>query len=174
MRRESLSLLTVGMLAVAGACGDADAPGADDTQRVGTVQTPAEQAGHSPAEQTYAPELDVNLDRMQRTPSGLYTQDLVEGTGQTAQAGNLVVAHYTGWLPNGQEFDSSRGGQPFEFPLGQGRVIPGWDEGVAGMREGGRRRLVIPSELAYGPQGAGGVIPPNATLVFDIELLEVR
>jgi FKBP-type peptidyl-prolyl cis-trans isomerase FkpA len=127
-----------------------------------------------PAEQSYAPQLGVDVQRMQRSPSGLYTLDTREGMGQPAQPGDRVSVHYTGWLPDGREFDSSRGGDPFVFTLGQGEVIHGWDEGVAGMRPGGQRRLVIPSPLAYGEQGAGGVIPPNANLVFDVELLEIR
>ena len=129
----------------------------------------------APDEVTYAPELNVDLSGMTRTESGLYYQDLSPGTGAVAQAGNTVTVHYTGWLPNGSKFDSSRdAGTPFSFPLGQGEVITGWDEGVAGMRVGGRRKLVIPPELGYGARGQGGVIPPNATLVFDVELLEVR
>jgi FKBP-type peptidyl-prolyl cis-trans isomerase len=121
----------------------------------------------------FAPELNVEPRAMSRTPTGLRIRDLEEGTGDPASAGDHVSVHYTGWLPDGTEFDSSRGGPPFEFPLGQGMVIPGWDEGVAGMRPGGRRQLVIPPDLAYGPSGYA-VIPPNATLVFDVELLEVR
>ena len=112
---------------------------------------------------------------MQKTPSGLEYQDVVVGQGATPQAGQTAVVHYTGWLDNGTKFDSSVDrGRPFEFPLGQGQVIKGWDEGVATMRVGGKRRLVIPPELGYGSRGAGGVIPPNATLTFDVELLEVR
>ena len=128
----------------------------------------SEEGGNS-----FAPELEVDLENMEQTPSGLYRQDVTPGTGQTAEAGDLVSVHYTGWLQDGTEFDSSRGGPPFEFGLGQGEVIPGWDEGVQGMRIGGVRRLVIPAELAYGARGAGGVIPPNATLVFEVELLGV-
>lgn len=163
MKLPRFSLTAAALLALAAACGSPDA--ADDR---------AAGAAGGQVEQTYAPQLGVNLDQMQRTPTGLYVQDVVPGTGETAAAGDLVAVHYTGWLPSGQEFDSSRGGEPFEFALGQEMVIPGWDEGVAGMREGGQRRLVIPSDLAYGPRGAGGVIPPNATLVFDVELLDVR
>lgn len=123
----------------------------------------------------YAPGLQVELDAMTRTASGLYYRDLAEGTGEPAQRGEHVVVHYTGWLPNGQQFDSSRErDEPFDFTLGAGQVITGWDEGVAGMREGGRRQLVIPPDLAYGDRGAGFVIPPRSTLVFDVELLEVR
>lgn len=109
----------------------------------------------------------------------LKIEDTVEGTGPTATAGQQVRVHYTGWLlengAKGRKFDSSRDrNQPFEFGLGQGMVIRGWDEGVAGMKVGGQRTLTIPPELGYGARGAGGVIPPNATLVFDVELLAVR
>ena len=108
--------------------------------------------------------------------------DVKQGTGEEAVAGQNVSVHYTGWLydetaPNhhGKKFDSSRDrGDPFTFPLGGGRVIKGWDQGVAGMKIGGQRTLIIPSEMGYGTRGAGGAIPPNATLVFDVELLGVR
>lgn len=107
--------------------------------------------------------------------SQLVIEDLVVGEGAACQAGQTVVVHYTGWLTNGQKFDSSVDrNDPFDFPLGRGRVIPGWDQGVAGMQIGGKRKLTIPPELGYGPYGAGGVIPPNATLVFEVELLEIR
>jgi FKBP-type peptidyl-prolyl cis-trans isomerase FkpA len=110
------------------------------------------------------------------TPSGLQYQDLVAGTGARAEAGQQVSVHYTGWLYNGgtkgAKFDSSRDrGDAFRFGLGEGRVIKGWDEGVQGMHAGGTRVLVIPPQLGYGARGAGGVIPPNATLMFEIELL---
>ena len=109
-----------------------------------------------------------------RTRSGLEYWEIKVGTGDTAVAGKPVRVHYTGWLTNGTKFDSSVDrGQPFSFPLGAGRVIKGWDEGVAGMKVGGKRQLRIPPDLGYGPRGAGGVIPPNATLVFDVELIEV-
>lgn len=112
------------------------------------------------------------------TASGLQFEDTVVGTGTEAVAGHRVSVHYTGWLYKdgvaGKKFDSSKDrGQPFAFPLGGGRVIRGWDEGVAGMKVGGTRRLVIPSDLGYGASGAGGVIPPNATLLFEVELLGV-
>jgi FKBP-type peptidyl-prolyl cis-trans isomerase len=107
--------------------------------------------------------------------SELIIGDLVVGNGATAQAGQSVVVHYTGWLTNGQKFDSSVDrNDPFDFRLGAGQVIPGWDQGVAGMQVGGKRKLTIPPNLAYGSRGAGGVIPPNATLVFEVELLAVR
>ena len=109
------------------------------------------------------------------TPSGLKYSDQVVGTGDLAVAGKTVSVHYTGWLTNGQKFDSSVDrGQPFSFPLGAGLVIKGWDEGVQGMKIGGKRKLTIPSELGYGARGASGTIPPNATLVFEVELLGVR
>ena len=109
------------------------------------------------------------------TDSGLKYDDLVEGEGDVVAAGQRVTVHYTGWLINGDKFDSSLDrNQPFAFNLGQGQVIRGWDEGVAGMKVGGKRKLTIPPQLGYGAAGAGGVIPPNATLVFEVELLEVQ
>jgi peptidylprolyl isomerase len=111
---------------------------------------------------------------MTTTPSGLQYRDDVQGTGAEAKAGQHVMVHYTGTLQDGKKFDSSRDrGQPFHFALGAGSVIRGWDEGVAGMKVGGRRTLVIPPELGYG-QRAVGPIPPNSTLVFDVELMEVH
>ena len=108
------------------------------------------------------------------TPSGLTIEELVVGSGADARSGQKVSVHYTGWLTNGTKFDSSKDrGDPFIFPLGKGQVIKGWDEGVQGMKVGGRRKLTIPPALGYGARGAGGVIPPNATLVFEVELLSV-
>jgi FKBP-type peptidyl-prolyl cis-trans isomerase len=107
--------------------------------------------------------------------SELIIEELTVGEGATAAAGQSVSVHYTGWLTNGQKFDSSVDrNDPFEFNLGRGQVIAGWDQGVAGMQVGGKRKLTIPPELAYGSRGAGGVIPPNATLVFEVELLGIR
>ena len=115
---------------------------------------------------------------MTTTPSGLQIEDTQAGTGAEARKGQTVTVHYTGWLfeggQQGAKFDSSRDrNDPFQFPLGAGMVIRGWDEGVAGMKVGGKRTLIIPPELGYGQRGAGGVIPPNATLKFDVELLGV-
>jgi FKBP-type peptidyl-prolyl cis-trans isomerase len=107
-----------------------------------------------------------------KLPDGLEYWDIKEGTGAVAKSGDKVKVHYTGWLTDGKKFDSSVDhGQPFQFTLGAGQVIKGWDEGVAGMKIGGKRQLRIPSDLAYGSRGAAGVIPPNATLLFDVELL---
>ena len=120
-------------------------------------------------------------DKVVTTDSGLKYIDTKVGDGATAKAGDTVVVHYTGWLTTdggktkGKKFDSSVDrGEPFTFPLGAGRVIKGWDEGVAGMKVGGKRTLLIPPELGYGARGAGGVIPPNATLLFEVELLDIK
>ena len=109
------------------------------------------------------------------TSSGLVIEDIQLGDGDEALAGKMVRVHYSGYLTNGDKFDSSVDrNDPFDFPLGRGHVIRGWDEGVAGMKVGGKRKLRIPAELGYGARGAGGVIPGNATLIFDVELLGVR
>ena len=109
------------------------------------------------------------------TPSGLKFEDLEAGSGAVASSGQKAKVHYTGWLTTGEKFDSSVDrNDPFEFTLGAGQVIKGWDEGVAGMKIGGKRRLTIPAALGYGARGAGGVIPPNAVLIFEVELLGLR
>jgi FKBP-type peptidyl-prolyl cis-trans isomerase len=111
----------------------------------------------------------------QTTDSGLKIEELNVGEGDQAEKGKTIVVHYTGWLENGTKFDSSLDRNvPFDFSLGTGQVIKGWDEGVAGMQVGGKRKLTIPSDLAYGSRGAGGVIPADATLIFEVELLELR
>lgn len=109
-----------------------------------------------------------------KTPSGLQYWDIKAGTGQEAKKGDHVKVHYTGWLTSGKKFDSSVGGKPFEFRIGNGDVIKGWEEGVVGMKVGGKRQLRIPPDLAYGSSGYPGVIQPNATLIFDIQLVAVQ
>lgn len=145
------------------------------TALVGCGSRPTEPNDSTPAAQTGS--------QAPTEPSGetfddvrdLVVEDVVKGEGDKATEGKTVVVHYTGWLSDGTKFDSSLDrNQPFEFPLGAGAVIPGWDQGVEGMKVGGVRVLTIPPILAYGEQGAGGVIPPNATLRFEVELLEVR
>jgi FKBP-type peptidyl-prolyl cis-trans isomerase len=123
----------------------------------------------------FAVELAVDTAALTRMPSGLRYQDVAVGSGEEAREGRTAVVHYTGWLPDGKKFDSSRDrGEPFSFPLGAGQVIAGWDQGVTGMKVGGRRKLVIPPELGYGAAGAPPDIPPNSILVFDVELLGVQ
>jgi FKBP-type peptidyl-prolyl cis-trans isomerase len=123
----------------------------------------------------FNPSLGVDTTRMTKAPSGLWYTDVVVGQGAEAAAGRTVSVHYTGWLPDGTKFDSSRDrGEPFAFTLGAGQVITGWDEGVKGMKVGGRRKLVLPPQLAYGDGGAPPAIPPGATLVFDVEVLGVE
>ena len=163
MRRFSISIAALALLA----CETGSKP--EDSAAANAAVTGA------PESLTYARELDVDLTAMTKQPSGLYIQDLKTGTGTEATSGKQVSVHYTGTLVDGRKFDSSRDrNEPIPFKLGAGQVIAGWDEGISGMKVGGRRKLVIPPELGYGSRGAGGVIPPNATLVFDVELMDVR
>ena len=165
MSRRTGKAAAVLVLALAACTGD----------RPDGSQEAAEQAPAQPADavtiETYADSLNVDLSKMERSSSGLYTQEVREGEGEPVQAGHRVAMAYTGWLPNGRRFDSSEGKQPYEFTVGRGEVIKGWDEGVIGMRIGGRRRIIVPPRLGYGDEGMGGVIPPSAVLVFDLELV---
>lgn len=163
----TVSILVLAFLALVGGCGGDEQP---EEESAGSSAVASSEVA-----QEYADELDVDLSSMTRSESGLYVGQIAEGEGEPAAAGDTVVVHYTGWLPDGTKFDSSRDrDEPFPVQIGAGRVIAGWDEGVVGMRPGGRRMLVIPPSMGYGTRGAGGAIPPNATLVFDVELLEVR
>lgn len=135
----------------------------------------AAKAPRATAEAPKASSTSQNETRMIETPSGLKYEDIVVGTGPSPSKGQTVVVHYTGTFPNGKVFDSSVDrGEKFRFPIGVGRVIQGWDEGVGTMKVGGKRRLVIPSHLAYGDRGAGNVIPPGATLHFEVELFGIE
>jgi FKBP-type peptidyl-prolyl cis-trans isomerase len=147
-----------------------------------TAATAATQVAQTPTAQTLTAQAPAAAATISQTQKGktmtqeneLVKEDLVEGTGAEAKAGQRVTVHYRGTLTDGREFDASYNrNEPFTFNLGAGQVIKGWDEGVAGMKEGGKRKLTIPPALGYGAQGAGGVIPPNATLVFEVELLKV-
>jgi FKBP-type peptidyl-prolyl cis-trans isomerase len=168
--------LVVAVLLTAG-CGGGDAGEADeapaDTTTAGVAGEEAEMADAAAGAGSLEDQL--NDPELTATPSGLKYRDLQAGAGDEARGGQVAVVHYTGWLVDGTKFDSSHDrNEPFQFPLGGGRVIKGWDEGVQGMKVGGVRRLVIPPDLGYGSQGAGAVIPPNATLIFEVELLEVK
>jgi peptidylprolyl isomerase len=124
---------------------------------------------------TVAQDAAAPASAMKKTASGLQYEDLVAGSGNSPSPGKQVTVHYTGWLTNGTKFDSSLDkNQPFTFTIGKGEVVPGWDEGVMSMKLGGKRKLIIPPELGYGTSGSGRVIPPNATLVFEVILMDIR
>lgn len=162
--KKFLTLLCLVALFSFSACADDDVPG-ENTEAGSVDEDESEEA-------TATGDCEEGVVT---TESGLQIEDVECGEGAEAASGQLVTVHYVGTLEDGTEFDSSRErGEPFEFPLGGGQVIQGWDEGVVGMKVGGLRRLTIPPELGYGEAGAGGVIPPGATLIFDIELLTVE
>ena len=164
--------ITAALAVALAACAEEPAPEPEDTAAPAEAIAPEPAA--APLATTYSPELNVDLEGMEETESGLRYEVLREGTGAVVQPGQTALVHYTGWLPDGTQFDTSRDrGEPLAFPVGAGRVIRGWDEGVAGMAIGEQRKLVIPPDLGYGPMGQGP-IPPNATLVFDVELVEVQ
>ena len=147
--------------------------GARCTQRIQRPMTPVLWALLAVA--MLAAALAAGCAKPAADPTKLQIEDIKVGTGAEAKDGDLVTVHYTGWLMDGTKFDSSvASGRPFPFRLGEGSVIKGWDQGVAGMKVGGKRKLTIPPDLGYGAQGAGGAIPPNATLVFDVELVSVN
>jgi peptidylprolyl isomerase len=168
MKRVSLGmgmvlLLGIGLMVSLAACGDGEEAGPAETP---AVTPPATQVEGGPPPVSGEPTV---------TETGLQYIDIEVGTGASPQTGQTVEVHYTGWLADGTKFDSSLDrGQPFSFVIGAGQVIPGWDEGVASMKVGGKRRLIIPPELAYGESGYPGVIPANAELIFDVELLSVE
>ena len=151
--RAARTVAAFGAVALIAACSDSTSPGKPS----------------DPASETYSTTLGINIAAMTKKSANLYYQDLTVGTGAEAVTGRSLSVVYTGWLVNGSKFDSNVGGNLFAFVLGQGQVIAGWDQGVVGMKVGGKRRLVIGSSLGYGSQGSGP-IPPNATLVFDVEL----
>jgi peptidylprolyl isomerase len=183
-------MLAIGAAALTGAgCGDDDNSGSATTDtattetQATTPTTPPEQAAAPKARKVKPAAGEADPDSKPKVPKGkgdppseLVVQDLIVGKGKRARSGNTVSVRYVGVLfENGREFDASwknGKGQTFQFPLGGGQVIPGWDQGVAGMREGGRRKLIIPAELAYGAQGFPPDIPPNAALIFDIDLVK--
>jgi FKBP-type peptidyl-prolyl cis-trans isomerase len=166
-------LLALPLLALA--CGPSTPRASVDTTNTAATAPAAPPPDLTRVDTTFAPTLHVSLGSMERRPSGLYVRDLKRGTGTTAASGRGVVVQYVGSLPDGTVFDDSRKrGKPARFILGDSVVIGGWDQGIVGMKVGGRRQLIVPPALGYGLAGKPGAIPSAATLVFDMELLEVR
>ncbi|MBL7033908.1 MAG: FKBP-type peptidyl-prolyl cis-trans isomerase [Candidatus Delongbacteria bacterium] len=166
MKRTLIALLAAGLLV---ACSDKKS---ETTSTTAEVAQPKEKPVTLTTPSGDIPALPEAADTI-TTASGLQYVDILVGEGSSPAAGNMVSVHYTGWLTSGRKFDSSVDrNQPFKFKLGAGQVIKGWDEGVATMKRGSQRRLILPPQLGYGERGAGGVIPPNATLVFDVQLID--
>ena len=162
----ALTALTLGA-----ACGEGSGAGDAGAGATAAARPPG---NPDPAQNTYAPALGVDLAKFTRTANGVLYQDVEPGFGLVAEAGKRLTVHFTGWLPDGTKFDSSHDRQtPIEFTLGVGQVIPGWDEGLVGMKGGGRRKLVIPAALGYGEAGMPPDIPPNSVLVFDVQAMNV-
>ncbi len=178
----TLMLLATGVLVLGGfaGCGNRarEAQSTDRGQQAQNVASQQATPAPAPAPAPSTPpttEKPMTPEKIVTTPSGLKYVDIVVGTGATPKTGQTATVHYTGWLKDGTKFDSSLDRrQPFTFQVGAGHVIKGWDEGVVGMTVGGKRKLIIPPELAYGERGAGEDIPPNATLLFEVELLKIK
>lgn len=167
--RTLLSIFAILLLIFVAGCGKSEKTPENKTEE------PAQQTETTPAEQPMTAGITQATGDTVTTASGLKYVDITVGEGPSPTTGQICEMHYTGWLPNGTKFDSSRDrGQTFQFPIGTGRVIKGWDEGISTMKVGGRRMLIIPSDLAYGDQGRPPVIPPKSTLIFDVELLGVK
>jgi FKBP-type peptidyl-prolyl cis-trans isomerase len=162
-------------LSLAGCAGNSKSKTSASSVTTTSSATTAAPSGTAPAAASGAATTATAAAKEITMPNGLKYEDLKVGDGQLAETGMTAQVHYTGWLTDGTKFDSSVDrGQPFSFKLGAGQVIRGWDEGVKGMRVGGKRKLTIPPDMGYGAAGAGGVIPPNATLIFDVELLGLQ
>jgi FKBP-type peptidyl-prolyl cis-trans isomerase len=167
--------LVLALVVFAAGCSQSEAPKQDQPAAAATKQSPADAVSPPPIAATPQPATAAAAPQPVAAVTELKTEDSKTGTGDEAVIGKSVTVHYTGWLTDGTKFDSSKDrGQPFTFQLGGGQVIKGWDQGVVGMKVGGVRKLTIPPSLGYGARGAGGVIPPNATLVFEVELLGVN
>lgn len=171
-RATSRVTLLLVFAAVASGCGSGDV--ADRTEGSAGDDAAADTVAQVQMDLEFADDLDIDLDDMNRTGSGLYYEDIEPGSGLAARDGHVLDTHYTGWLTTGEQFGTSRDGSPYSFQLGRHQVPRGIEEGVTGMRIGGVRRLVVPPVLGYGPRGQPPTIPPGATLVYEIELLDIK